>query len=102
MSALHCKKSLKKDWILLDTYGYYPYLYIIKLKERDMKKVAVKELGKGFMIFGNKGNVWTGTAHAYKLGTGNVCGTPALSSNHALFAGIEEVGCPECLKALAK
>jgi hypothetical protein len=54
------------------------------------------------MIFGNKGNVWTGTAHAYQLGRGNVCGTPALSSNHALFAGIEEVGCAECLKALGK
>ena len=67
-----------------------------------MKKVAVKELGNGFMIFGNKGNVWSGTAHAYKVGAGNVCGTPALSSNHAAMAGITEVGCPECLKALGK
>jgi hypothetical protein len=67
-----------------------------------MTKVNVKELGKGFMIFGNKGNVWTNTAHAYLSGKGNLCGTPALSSNHAAMAGIEEVGCPECLKALGK
>ena len=66
-----------------------------------MKKVAVKELGNAFMIFGNKGNVWTDTAHAYLSGTGNLCGTPALSSNHAEMAGITEVGCPECLKQIA-
>jgi hypothetical protein len=67
-----------------------------------MKKVNVKALGNGFMIFGNKGNVWTNTAHAYKLGgEGNLCGTPALSSNHAFLAGITEVGCPECLKQIA-
>ena len=67
-----------------------------------MKKVRIKELGKEFSIFGNKGNVWSNTAHAYLSGKGNLCGTPALSSNHARYAGIEEVGCPECLKALGK
>jgi len=66
-----------------------------------MKKVAVKELGNMFSIFGNKGNVWTDTAHAYLSGRGNLCGTPALSSNHAAMAGIAEVGCPECLKQIA-
>ncbi len=66
-----------------------------------MKNVNVKQLGNQFMIFGNKGNVWSNTAHAYKMGTGNLCGTPALSSNHALFAGIDVVGCPDCLKVLA-
>ena len=65
-----------------------------------MKKVNIKELGKAFMIFGNKGNVWSGTAHAYKAGYGNLCGTPALSSNHAAMSGIEEVGCEECLKII--
>ena len=65
-----------------------------------MKKVNIKELGNSFMIFGNKGNVWSNTAHAYKSGTGNLCGTPALSSNHARIEGIEEVGCVECLKKL--
>jgi hypothetical protein len=67
-----------------------------------MKKVSAKELGKEFMIFGNKGNVWTGTAHAYKNGTGNLCGTPALSSNWARIEGVEEVGCPACLEKLAE
>ena len=67
-----------------------------------MKKVSIKELGNEFSIFGNKGNVWSDTAHAYRTGLGNLCGTPALSSNHARYAGVEEVGCPECLKALGK
>ena len=67
-----------------------------------MKPVNIKKLGKEFSIFGNKGNVWTNTAHAYQSGKGNLCGTPALSSNHAAMNGIEEVGCPECLKALSK
>ena len=65
-----------------------------------MKKINIKELGKAFMIFGGKGNVWSNTAHAYKSGTGNLCGTPALSSNHAWMVGIEEVGCEGCLKVL--
>jgi hypothetical protein len=65
-----------------------------------MEKVQVNKLGKAFSIFGNKGNVWSGTAHAYNLGYGNLCGTPALSSNHAAMSGITEVGCPECLKVL--
>jgi hypothetical protein len=65
-----------------------------------MTKVNIKELGNEFSIFGNKGNVWSNTAHAYKSGVGNICGTPALSSNHARYAGIEEVGCPECLAKL--
>jgi hypothetical protein len=69
-----------------------------------MKKIDIKELGPGYFIFGNKGNVWSGTAHAYKSGfgpgTGNLCGTPALSTNHVYNEGITEVGCPECLKVL--
>jgi hypothetical protein len=65
-----------------------------------MEKVNINTLGSEFSIFGNKGNVWSNTAHAYKSGEGNLCGTPALSSNHANYAGIEEVGCPECLKVL--
>ena len=65
-----------------------------------MEKVQVNKLGKAFSIFGGKGNVWSGTAHAYKAGYGNLCGTPALSSNHAAMSGITEVGCPECLKVL--
>jgi len=65
-----------------------------------MKNVSIKDLGSEYSIFGNKGNVWSNTAHAYKSGTGNLCGTPALSSNHARYEGIEEVGCKECLMKL--
>jgi hypothetical protein len=65
-----------------------------------MDRINIKELGNEYMIFGNKGNVWTNTSHAYKLGVGNLCGTPALSSNHARYEGIEEVGCIECLNKL--
>jgi hypothetical protein len=67
-----------------------------------MEKVNIKTLGSEYSIFGNKGNVWNNTAHAYKSGTGNLCGTPALSSNHARLNGIEEVGCVECLKKLSE
>lgn len=64
--------------------------------------INIKELGKGFSIFGNIGNVYSNTAHAYKSGQGNLCGTPALSSNHARNAGIEEVGCLNCLKEIER
>jgi len=56
------------------------------------------DLKKGFSLFGNKGNVWSNTAHIYENSKGNLCGTPALSTNHAYNEGIKEVGCPECLK----
>jgi hypothetical protein len=75
--------------------------YVLEIKGESMNKVNVKALGNVFSIFGNKGNVWTNTAHAYQSGRGNLCGTPALSSNHAAMSGIEEVGCPECLKQIA-
>jgi hypothetical protein len=65
-----------------------------------MERVNIKTLGSEYSIFGNKGNVWSNTAHAYKSGTGNLCGTPALSSNHARLNDIEEVGCVECLAKL--
>jgi hypothetical protein len=67
-----------------------------------MEKRKVKDLGANYSIFGNKGNVWTGTSHAYKSGHGNLCGTPALSTNWARIEGIEEVGCPQCLEKLAE
>ena len=65
-----------------------------------MATVNIKTLGPEYSIFGNKGNVWSNTAHAYKAGIGNICGTPALSTNHAHYNGIEEVGCQECLSKL--
>jgi hypothetical protein len=56
-----------------------------------------KDLKSGYSIYGNKGNVWSNTAHIYKSGTGNLCGTPALSSNWAVIEGVEHIGCPNCL-----
>lgn len=59
-----------------------------------MKK---QDLQPGYQIFGNKGNVWSNTAHIYKNGTGNLCGTPALSTNWAKIEDIDTIGCPNCL-----
>ena len=60
------------------------------------------ELKDGYYIFGNKGNVWTNTAHIYEMGKGNLCGTPALSFNHAKYEGIREAGCPKCTEIYRK
>ena len=60
------------------------------------------ELKQGYSIFGNKGNVWGNTAHIYKSGTGNLCGTPALSNNWARIEKVEHIGCPECLEKYKK
>jgi hypothetical protein len=58
----------------------------------------IKDLKSGYSIFGNKGNVWNNTAHIYKSGVGNLCNTPALSTNHAYYEGVEHIGCVECLE----
>jgi len=58
----------------------------------------VEERYDGWYVVGNKGNVWNNTAHIYKNGAGNLCGTPALSTNWAHIEKVEMVGCPECLK----
>jgi len=60
--------------------------------------MKVSELKPNYSIFGNKGNVWSNTAHIYKDGEGNLCGTPALSNNWARIEQVEEIGCPECLE----
>jgi hypothetical protein len=57
-----------------------------------------KDLKSGYSIYGNKGNVWNNTAHIYKSGTGNLCGTPALASNWAKIEGVEHIGCEKCLE----
>lgn len=57
--------------------------------------IEKKELKSGFTVFGNKGNVWSNTAHIYQSGKGNLCGTPALSFNHAGDAGMD-AGCEKC------
>jgi len=61
-------------------------------------KIKVADLKPNYSIFGNKGTVWSNTAHIYKSGQGNLCGTPALSSNWARIENMTHVGCPECLE----
>jgi hypothetical protein len=61
-------------------------------------RVNVSDLKPGHMIFGNKGNVWGDTAHIYKSGEGNLCGTPALSTNWARIEEVKTIGCPKCLE----
>jgi hypothetical protein len=61
-------------------------------------RVNVSDLKPGHMIFGNKGNVWNDTAHIYKSGEGNLCGTPALSTNWARIEEVKTIGCPRCLE----
>ena len=60
-------------------------------------RVNVSDLKPGYSVYGNKGNVWSDTAHIYKSGTGNLCGTPALASNWARIEEVETIGCPGCL-----
>jgi hypothetical protein len=55
-----------------------------------------KDLKLGYTIYGAKGNVWNNTAHIYQSGKGNLCGTPALATNHAQHSGLEEAGCVRC------
>ena len=58
-----------------------------------IKKETLKQ---NYYVFGNKGTVWSNTAHIYQSGNGNLCGTPALSTNHARLEGVEVAGCPKC------
>lgn len=63
-----------------------------------MSKIPVSELKSEYSIFGNKGNVWSDTAHIYKDWEGNLCGTPALSTNWARIENVQSIGCPECIE----
>ena len=69
------------------------YIKVIEIKVMINKK----DLKPSYSLFGNKGNVWSNTAHIYKSGTGNLCGTPALSSNHVMLEGVEVAGCEKCI-----
>jgi hypothetical protein len=58
--------------------------------------IKVSELKSGYMVFGNKGAVWSNTCH---ISNGsNLCGNPALSTNWARIEEVEHAGCPECIK----
>ena len=60
--------------------------------------MAIKYLENGHYLFGNKGAVWSGSAHIAKSGQSTtLCGTPMLSSNHVAFNEIQEPGCKECI-----
>jgi len=69
-------------------------LYLGIRKNKDM--INETELKSGYFIYGNKGNVWENTAHIYKSGQGNLCGTPALATNHARLNEIKVAGCVKC------
>jgi len=62
-------------------------------------RVNVSDLKPGHSIFGNKGNVWSDTAHISKSDSSGrtLCGVPMLSSNWARIEGVETIGCPNCL-----
>ena len=64
--------------------------------------MKVSELKPQYSIFGNKGNVWSNTAHIYESGEGNLCGTPALSNNWARIEKVETIGCVKCLEKYNK
>jgi hypothetical protein len=59
--------------------------------------VHQKDLKENYFLFGNKGSVWSNTAHIYKGSEGNLCGTPALSTNWVRIEGVEVAGCQECI-----
>jgi hypothetical protein len=61
--------------------------------------MTIKELKSNFHIYGNKGDVWSNTAHIYKSTVGILCGKPALATNHVKLNGIENIGCQTCIKA---
>ena len=63
-----------------------------------MTNISVNELKPGYSIFGNKGNVWSNSAHIYENGKGILCGTPALSTNWARIEEMPEIGCTKCIE----
>lgn len=71
--------------------------YIYVNQKLNVMRLKVSDLKPGYYVFGNKGNVWSDTAHIYESGKGNMCGTPALSSNWAKIEEVKHIGCPECL-----
>jgi hypothetical protein len=60
--------------------------------------MQVKDLKPNHHVYGNKGNVWSNTAHIYKAGHGTLCNTPALATNWAAIEEVKEIGCKACLE----
>jgi hypothetical protein len=62
----------------------------------------VAELTNDYYLFGGKGDVWSGTAHIYESGKGNLCGKPALSTNWVHVERVQHAGCPTCIEKYKK
>lgn len=62
--------------------------------------MLTKDLQSPFYMFGNKGSVWSNKVHIAEGGSFSgttLCGTPMLSSNHAVLEDVKEIGCKNCL-----
>jgi hypothetical protein len=64
--------------------------------------MKVEDLQDGYYMFGNKGTVWSDSAHIAGSGSTTLCGTPMLSTNWARIEALEGPKCPECLTAYSK
>lgn len=65
--------------------------------------MKTSELKASHSIFGNKGNVWSDSAHIQKNGDPRtLCGVPMLSNNWASIENVNNIGCKECLKIYDK
>jgi hypothetical protein len=61
--------------------------------------IQTAALNPQYYMFGNKGAVWSNKVHITKAGLSTtLCGTPMLSTNHAVYKGVTEVGCEACIK----
>jgi hypothetical protein len=62
-------------------------------------RINVSDLKTGYYVFGNKGNVWSNTAHIAKsdFSGRTLCGVPMLSNNWARIEQVDTIGCSECL-----
>ena len=56
--------------------------------------MKVKELKSNYYLFGNKGNVWSNSAHIAQVGTFSgrtLCEVPMLSTNWAKIENVEHI-----------
>jgi hypothetical protein len=60
--------------------------------------MKTQDLKAGFIIFGNKGAVWSNECHIIGEGFGTLCGNPALSTNWAFIEEVEHIGCQKCIE----
>lgn len=55
-----------------------------------------------YMLYGNKGAVWSKTIHIAEVGFSptTLCGTPMLATNWANYEQNAEAGCAKCIETL--